>query len=139
MAGLASEAVFNGAVNAHRESNIPTPAVDPKLIAYRLTVKPDYGKQFTVIYGVNNPNLVSGQRIQMMKTEQNDIVNLSFGIRFAGLFTDKYVVPQEPGFTTSNREAYLRNCYGDNPEKYEAVAYENNEVTLTTLPDGLIN
>jgi len=137
--GIVSETIFNGVVNTYRENTIPTPVVDPKWIAYKLTVKPDYGDQFTVIYGVNNPNLANNDRIQILKTESDDIINLSFGIRFAGLFTSKYIIPQESKFNAENQKDYLRNCYGDDLEKYEAMLYRDKLPYSTTLPEGLIS
>lgn len=137
--GIVSETILNGVVNTYRENTIPTPVVDTKWIAYKLTIKPDYGDQFTVIYGVNNPSLANNDRIQILKTESDDIVNLSFGIRFAGLFTSKYIIPQESKFNAENQKNYLRNCYGDDPQKYEAIFYKDGKLFSESLPNDLIN
>ncbi len=135
--GIVSEIIFNGVANTYRENTIPTPVVDPRWIAYQLTIKPDYGDQFTVIYGVNHPNLANNDRIQILKTESDDIINLSFGIRFSGLFTSTYIIPQEAKLNAENKKDYLRNCYGDDPEKYEAILYRDGKLFSEFFPDGI--
>lgn len=151
--GVVSEAFTSGAINSPREGATHAPLLDSKTIAYTLTVKPDFGDQFTVIYGlvaapldsksnglnVDISTLKIGSRIQIMKTESDGIVNLSFGIRFAGLFTPNYVVPSDANITHENRKDYLRNCYGDDPEKYEAMLYLNSQPHYTKLPDDLFS
>lgn len=151
--GLVSETIVNGTLNTVRENTIAMPSVDPKEIAYKLTVKPDFGDQFTVIYGLiavapgqksNGPDvdtstLAIGSRIQIMKTESDGIVNLSFGIRFAGIFTANFVVPRDSQFTDVNKKDYLRNCYGDDPAKYEAMLYRDGQVFSDSLPVGLVD
>ena len=149
--GTVSESIVNGAINSSRGNSVQAPMLDPNNIAYKLTVKPDYGDQFTVIYGLvpiavgekSNPmkvdisTLAIGSRIQIMKTESDGIVNLSFGIRFAGLFTANYFVPKDPEFTNENKKDYLRNCYGDNPDQYEAILYREGQLISNSLPASL--